>query len=82
MEPQISLPCSQGPAIGQISRPCVAFRKKLFFFLLWGVVSPPPNPQAENCPLFVVRDCLPNTFAFPYECENVEWVPFQNRFDA
>jgi hypothetical protein len=34
-------------------RPCVTFRNKLFFFffLLWGVVSLSPNPQAGGPPL-------------------------------
>jgi hypothetical protein len=62
MEPEGSLLCSQEPAtcpypepnefqsIRPIPRPFVTFRN-MFLFLRWGVVSPPPNPQAGGPPL-------------------------------
>jgi hypothetical protein len=68
MEPEGSLPCSQGPSTGPYpepdrigTRPFLTFRNKLLF-LLWGVVSPTPNPKLEDHPFSAVRDCLFSIF--------------------
>jgi hypothetical protein len=47
MEPECSLPCSQQPAKSEV---LVTFQHAVFF-LRWGVVSPPPNPQAGRQPV-------------------------------
>jgi hypothetical protein len=46
----IHIPKPYFPKIRPIPRPFVTFRN-VFPFLRWGVVSPPPNPQAGGPPL-------------------------------
>jgi hypothetical protein len=49
--PHIHFPCLRSfQSIRPIPRPFVTFRN-VFIFLRWGVVSPPPNPQAGWPPL-------------------------------
>jgi len=56
VEPEGSLPCSQGPVN---SRLCVTFSSKLLFYGEESL-APRPTPNLEDHPLSVVRDCLFN----------------------
>jgi hypothetical protein len=49
-QPKFLTHFSSPPCAVHAPRPCVTFRNMLVF-LRWGVVSPPPNPQAGEPPL-------------------------------